>query len=332
MKKLVIILLVVCSLFAVYLLGPKFDKPVYNRNLPSISLTVRNVESYVNSIEASKKLFPDNQARIVWNNDSLKNMTEYVVLYLHGFSACWFEGSPSNTDFAKMIGANLYLSRLASHGIDTTEELIDMYPSTLYDSAKEALIIARSLGNKVIILSTSTGGTLALKLAADFPNLIHSLILLSPNIAINNPAAALLTKPWGLQIARLSGGSGKYRNVPSENETEKKYWYKHQRWESAIYLQQLIETTMTKEVFAAVKQPVFLGYYYKNEKEQDQTVMVGPMLSMFDQLGTPDSLKVKVAFPEAGCHVIGCSLFSKDYLNVEKEMVKFAKKIGITVN
>jgi len=53
------------------------------------------------------------------------------------------------------------------------------------------------------------------------------------------------------------------------------------------------------------------------------------MLEMFDQLGTPDSLKVKVAFPDAGDHVIGSSLLSKSYRDVEKEVLKFAQKIDI---
>jgi pimeloyl-ACP methyl ester carboxylesterase len=329
MKRRITVFLIVCIPVLVYVLGPRFDKPVFDDKLPPIHLNIQNVKNYVDSIESVKKLRPDNQARIIWFNDSLRNKTEYAVLYLSGFGACWYEGYPTHINFAKSIGANLYLSRLASHGIDTTEQLIDMYPATLYESAKQALIIAQALGNKVIVMSTSTGGTLALKLAADFPEMIHSLILLSPNIAINNPSAFLITKPWGLQIARKVGGGGNYRVLDPGSETEQKYWYKKERWESVLYLQQLIEATMTKEVFKKVKQPVFLGYYYKNEKEQDQTVKVSAMLEMFDQLGTPDSLKVKVAFPDAGDHVIGCSLLSKSYLDVEREVLKFARRIGI---
>jgi pimeloyl-ACP methyl ester carboxylesterase len=329
MKKLIFALLIVCIPVLVYVLGPRFDKPVFDDKLPSIHLNVGNVGNYVDSIESAKKLRPDNHARIIWDNDSIRNKTQYVVLYLHGFGTCWFEGYPTHIDLAKSIGANLYLSRMASHGIDTREQLIDMYPAALYESAKEALLIAHALGNKVLIMSTSTGGTLALKLAADFPGMVHSLILLSPNIAINNPAAFLISGPWGLQLARKIGGGGLYRNLDPGSVTEQKYWYKKQRWESIVFLQQLIKSTMTKDVFAKVKQPVFLGYYYKNEKEQDQTVKVSAMLKMFDQLGTPDSLKIKVAFPDAGDHVIGCSEFSKSYQDVEKEVVKFAHKIGV---
>jgi len=256
MKKLIISLLIVLSLVTTYLLGPRFEKPNYSKMLPEVLLNVGNVSNYVDSIEASFNVLPDNQARIIWNNDSLKNKTEYAVVYLPGFGACWFEGEPTHRNFARTIGANIYLSRLWSHGIDTTEQLIDMYPAALYESAKEALLISNALGEKVVVLGTSTGCTLALKLAAEFPDKVHALILLSPNIAINNPAAPLLNRPWGLQIARLSGGGGLYRDLSSINETEKMYWYKHQRWESVVYLQQLLVTTMTQQVFAKVRRHI----------------------------------------------------------------------------
>ncbi|HNW49954.1 MAG TPA: alpha/beta hydrolase [Prolixibacteraceae bacterium] len=329
MRKKIIILLAIVVPVVVFLAGPRFEKPHLSGKLPDMTVDVQNVGRFVDSIESAVKVRPDNEARIVWSNDSLKNKTEYVVLYLSGFGASWYEGNPTHIRFAKAIGANLYLSRLASHGIDTSEQLIDMYPAALYESAKEALLIAQALGRKVIVMSTSTGGTLALKLASDFPDRVNSLILLSPNIAINNPAAFLLTGPWGLQIARMVGGGSPYRILKPKSEIEQKYWYLHQRWEGVVYLKQLVDATMSREVFQRVNQPVFLGYYYKNEKEQDPVVKVSAMLKMFDQLGTSDSLKVKVAFPDAGDHVIGCSDFSGSYLDVEEEIMKFARRIGI---
>ena len=169
-----------------------------------------------------------------------------------------------------------------------------------------------------------------LKLAAEFPELMEGLILLSPNIAINNPAAFLLSKPWGLQIARTVS-KGNYR-IPNSNfaSEECKYWNCKYRIEAVIYLQQLVEATMTEEIFAKVNKPVFLGYYYKDETHQDPTVRVDAMLKMFDQLGTPASQKQKQAFPEAGTHVIGCKLFSGAWQDVETASFKFAEeKLGL---
>jgi pimeloyl-ACP methyl ester carboxylesterase len=207
-----------------------------------------------------------------------------------------------------------------------------MTPDRLYESAKEALVVAQSLGKKVIVMSTSTGGTLSLKLAAEFPELIDALILLSPNVAINNPAAFLLSKPWGLQIAR-SVYKSNYRVTNTDFASgECKYWNCKYRLEATVYLQQLVEATMKKEVFTKITQPVFLAYYYKDKLNQDPTVRVDAMLKMFGQLGTPENQKQKVAFPEAGTHVVGCQLFSKSWQDVEKASYRFAEeKLGLKV-
>jgi alpha-beta hydrolase superfamily lysophospholipase len=54
-------------------------------------------------------------------------------------------------------------------------------------SSEVYALIAKKLGKKVIIMSTSTGGTLSLQLAAAFPE-IAGLVMYSPNIEINNAA------------------------------------------------------------------------------------------------------------------------------------------------
>lgn len=45
---------------------------------------------------------------------------------------------------------------------------------------------------------------------------------------------------------------------------------------------------------------------------------------MHKQLGTPDSLKEAIAIPNAGAHVLGSSLVSKDVESVYREMERFA--------
>lgn len=331
MKRFLTTIAILASILIIaYLSGPKFPKPVLNRNLPSIHLQTNEVESYIRNKESGLKIKPDNESRIIWANDSLKNKTSYCLLYLHGFSASWYEGNPTHIDFAHRYGMNLYIPLLASHGIDTAEALIDMTPDRLYESAKEALVVAQSLGEKVILMSTSTGGTLSLKLAAEFPELMVGLILLSPNVAINNSAAFLLSKPWGLQIAR-SVYKGNYRITNTDFASEDcRYWNCKYRLEAVVYLQQLVESTMKKETFSKVNKPVFVGYYYKDKENQDKVVKVDAMLKMFDELGTPENLKQKVAFPEAGDHPIGSKLFSKSWQDVEKATYQFAEeKLGL---
>jgi len=331
MKRFLTTTLILISILIIaYFSGPKFPKPELNRNLPAIQLQANEAESFIKNKESKLKIKPDNESRIIWANDSLKNKTSCCLLYLHGFSASWYEGNPVHIDFAHRYGMNLYIPLLASHGIDTTEALIDMTPDRLYESAKEALVVAHSLGEKVILMGTSTGGTLMLKLAAEFPEMMSGLILLSPNVAINNSAAFLLSKPWGLKIAR-SVYKGNYRVTNNDFASEDcKYWNCKYRLEAIVYLQQLVEATMTKETFAKINTPLFLGYYYKDEQNQDQTVKVDAMLKMFDEIGTPENLKQKVAFPEAGVHPIGSKLFSKSWQEVEKTSYRFAEeKLGL---
>lgn len=331
MKKFLRITLVIIAILIVaYFAGPEFPKPELSSRLPVNHIETANLETYIKNKEAGLKIKPDNESKIIWANDSLKDKTAYCLLYLHGFSASWYEGNPVNIDFARRYGMNLYAPRLASHGIDTTEALIDMTPDRLYESAKEALVVAQSLGEKVILMGTSTGGTLALKLASEFPELMEGLILLSPNVAINNPAAFLLSKPWGLQIAR-SVYKGDYRITNQDFASEFcQYWNCRYRLEAIVYLQQLVEATMTEETFSKVDKPVFLAYYYKDEEHQDPTVKVDAMLKMYDQLKTPPSKKQKQAFPDAETHVIGCKLFSGAWKEVETASYQFAEeKLGL---
>jgi len=334
MKKIFYAFLLVLLVLALaFFLGPKPEKPLYTNEFPMVSADPEQLEKWVTDRENTEKIKPDNEARFIWANDSVKGKTKYVLLYLHGFSASWFEGSPVNVDFARHFGCNAYFPRLAAHGLDTQEALLDMTPDRLWESAKEALTVARQLGEYVVIMSTSTGGTLALKLAAEFPDKICGLILFSPNVEINNSTAWLLSKPWGLQLARKSVG-GNYRITnPDSTNRECQYWYCKYRLEGIVYLQQLVETTMNEEVFKKVTVPVFLGYYYKDETHQDKTVRVDAALRMFDQLGTPADIRVKMAFPEAGDHCIANSMFSKSVDEVRAASFAFAEKfIGMRVN
>ena len=310
--------------FALYFLGPEPGHPVFDENLPEIPGAPDALEAYIRTKERRHKIKPDNEARIIWN-DTTRKRTEYAVVYLHGFSASQKEGDPVHRRFAGRFGCNLFLSRLSDHGIDTTEALLGFTADRLWNSAKEALAIGKKIGKKVIIISTSTGGTMALKLAATYPNQVYALINLSPNIAINDPAAFLLNDPWGLQIARMVMG-GKYRHTGATEE-ESKYWNRRYRLEAVVELEELLECSMVPTTFRSVSQPSLTLYYYKNEQEQDPQVKVSAMLNMHHLLSTPDSLKRAVAIPNAGAHVIGSSMTSYDVDGVFSQMEHFAVNV-----
>ena len=318
LKWLVIILLVFA---VVYFLGPNPSTPVYSNTLPDVPTEAIALEKYIAANEVQHKIKPENEARIIWHNDSGKQKTEYAIVYLHGFSASQEEGAPVHKAIAKKFGCNLYLARLAEHGVDTSEAMLHLTPANYWESVKQAYAIGKQLGNKVIIMGTSTGASNAIQLAANFPE-IGSLILLSPNIAINDPNAWLTNNPWGLQTARLVKKSN-YHTTKDQRDIYKAHWYSKYRLEAIVNLQEYLETAMVPETFKKVKQPTLMLYYYKDDVHQDSVVKVSAMLKMYDELSTPAQLKRKVAMPYTGDHVIAGYIKSNDYQTVEIEVTKF---------
>jgi esterase/lipase len=322
LKRFVIVL---AMLVMVYLLGPHPTTPIYGTEMPSVP-SIDQLEKFISTAEAMHHLRPNNEARVVWANDSLKQKTEYAIVYLHGFSACQEEGNPVHRNIAQQFGCNLYLARLAEHGIDTAEQLVNLTPENYWKSAQQALAIGKQLGNKVILMGTSTGGTQALQLAATYPNDVAALVLYSPNIAINDSKAWLLNNPWGLQIARLVKRT-KYLVAEDDRPIYRQYWNKPYRLEATIALEEMLETTMNTETFGKVKQPTLLLYYYKDEQHQDPVVKVSAMKEMFVQLSTADSLKRAIALPLTGDHVIASPIKSKDVAGVERETKRFLNEL-----
>jgi esterase/lipase len=325
MRILKIVILSILALFVIYFLGPQPPKPILNDVLPAVA-SIDALDSYITAMEAPHKIKPNNQAKIIWA-DSSQSQTEYALVYLHGFSASQMEGDPVHQNIAKQFNCNLYLARLAEHGIDTTEDLMNLTADQYWESAKLAYAIGKQIGKKVILMSTSTGGTLALQLAANYPE-IAGLILYSPNIEVFNPSAPLLDNPWGLQIGRAVLKSN-YVDIKYKDSAYPKYWNSHYRIEGVVALQNLLEATMTEATFKKIHQPTLALYYYKDEAHQDNVVKVKAIQKMMQQIATPANLKMEMAIPNAGNHVIASPIVSNDIVSVEKATAKFMKEVII---
>jgi esterase/lipase len=325
MRILKIVILSFFALIVIYFLGPKPPKPLLNDVLPTVA-SINALDAYITSMEAPYKIKPNNEAKIIWA-DSSKTQTEYAIVYLHGFSASQMEGDPVHQNIAKQFHCNLYLARLAEHGIDTTEDLMNLTAEKYWESAKLAYAIGKQIGKKVILMSTSTGGTLALQLAANYPE-IAGLILYSPNIEVFNPSAPLLNNPWGLQISRTVLKSN-YVDIKYKDSAYPKYWNTHYRIEAVVALQNLLEATMTETTFKKIHQPTLALYYYKDEANQDNVVKVNAIQKMMQQIATPSNLKMEMAMPNTGNHVIASPIVSKDIVSVEQATAKFMQEIII---
>lgn len=317
-----LVLVVVVSM--VYMCGPQPEVPVLKSEPMELNVSIDTIDDWITTQETSvKNLKPDNESTIFWVNDSVVK-TEYAVVYLHGLSASRMEGNPVHYEFAKRYGMNMYLPRLQSHGIDAPDALGDLTPENYLESAKEAIAIGKALGDKVILMCTSTGATLGMYLAAYDPK-IEAIICYSPNIDIFDPNSHILTQPWGLQIVRLVMG-GKNRSYEAPEEF-KKYWQTSYRLEGLQTTRVLIDETMNSETFGKIKQPVFVGCYYKDEEHQDMIVSVEAMRQMMVELGTPENQKRYIEFPDVEAHVITNPLRSKDVESVMEETFLFAEEV-----
>lgn len=284
-------------------------------------MTLATIDKIIATKEATiTDLKPDNESRIIWADKYKQQQSPIAFVYLHGFGASQREGQPIMTQLSEKYDANVYMSRLQSHGIHSTNSFEDLTPENYIASAEQALAIGKLLGKKVIIVSTSTGGTLSLKLASEDASIL-GLVLYSPFIDLINPQmAGLATEAGKAQFVKMTGSEIQHQKRPEE---EAKYWSTIYHVNGLSSLIKMLKQTMTTNTFAKVTCPVFVGYYYKNETEQDQVVSVPAILKMYDQLGTPSVEKQKIAFPETGNHVIGCDLRSKDWTSVYNATTQF---------
>jgi len=324
LKIIVWIVAILAILTLLYFVGPKVTATVPDPALPQVTQDLPKLEEEINSSEAAvKDLKKDNQARIVWADTAKKQKTPYSIVYIHGFGASWAEGEPIHRDLAKRYGANLYLSRMHDAGISDSNAFDDLTSENFIAGAKRALAIGKALGDSVIVIGTSAGGLLTIYLASTNPE-IKGIVLYSPCIAVASPALKLITGPWGKQI--LGGIMGERRKSADVEPDRANFWLQSYHTNGLMALQATIDAVARPEVYEKIKMPVFLGYYYKNEKEQDQVVSVKAMLDMFPKLGTPASLKVEKAFPNSGDHVIGSYLRSKDVEGVYKATEQFLEE------
>lgn len=160
------------------------------------------------------------QKRIVWANTPATK-TPLCLLYIHGFSATGEELRPLPDLVAEAFGANIHFTRLTGHGQDGDA----MGRATLADwrrDVAEAIVIAESLGDEVIIMGCSTGCTLATLALAEGAQ-AKAMIHMSPNFGMRH---------WGLQTLLDLPGSrhwscyvaGSTRSFEPISDAHAAYW------------------------------------------------------------------------------------------------------------
>jgi len=179
------------------------------------------LEASIDAEEASFSDIVDGAEReIVWADPDGPSRTAVSLVYFHGFSATRQEVDPLCQQVAEALGANLYLTRLTGHGRSEAAMAEASVEDWLSDGLR-SLEIGRQLGEKVILIGSSTGGTLATWLSATQPD-VSALVLLSPNFAPNAFGTRMLLYPGRRLFTRLM--IGKEREWEPANPGQSKYW------------------------------------------------------------------------------------------------------------
>lgn len=316
--------LILLVLVATYFLGPKPPNPEYTTQLPDLPTDLEQLEDYIKQRESQLPLRKDNQARILWQQKE-PEVTEFSVVYLHGFGGSYRDGYPVNLLIADTLQANIYLSRLPGHGMLPEEALENFSAKAAWKSAKEALAVGEKIGKKVILMSTSTGGTLAFKLAATYPDQVHALINIAPYFEEDVNGSFLLNSPWGYELAHLVS-LGDHMKIEHENERAAQYFDTIYPSEALVDLQVLLVTLINKQTFRQVSCPVLTLYYYDNFLQEDEHVEVEVYPKVHEILSTPAPLKKLVSLEKAKGHFLASEIKSDNTIIVVKEIVEFLRE------
>ena len=189
-------------------------------------------------VAAQYTLIPDTEKRVTWHGEP-GTRTPYAVVNLHGFSATRQETAPLAERVAAALGANLFETRLTGHG-HSEQPMHGVHAEDWLADTAEALAIGARLGDRIVVIGTSTGGTLALAMSGhQAADPVSDIILISPNVRPSDGNAAWLTRPAGPLIARLIAGDT--RSWDAHNERQARYWSTSYPIEAAIEVMRLVD-------------------------------------------------------------------------------------------
>lgn len=206
----------------VFALGPRPDtqaKITFDAN--NIS---GNVDNYITERESKiANLVEGAEKEIIWADPTAQSQTDISIIYIHGFSATKYETRPLTDKVAEALEANIFYTRLKGHGRDGAGMADASFQDWANDFA-EAITIGERIGKKIIIISASTGSSIATWGLAK-PTLaknVAGIIMISPNYELHGISTWLANIPWAEKI--LPAVAGNERSWEPINESHGKWW------------------------------------------------------------------------------------------------------------
>ena len=313
-SKLVIVVVIMClGLLILFLSGPRVQvaEDIEEVTLPS---GAEDLTEYLAQSEAEfADLVPGTEKKIVWANDE-REQTPLSIIYLHGFSATRQETAPLADQVAEQLGANLFYTRLTGHG-RSGAAMGEAEANDWLNDAVEALEVGRQLGEEVVVIGTSTGGTLATWLALqEEVEDILALVLISPNFGPRDSMAELLTWPWAEQLLPLLMGAE--HSADSLNPEHERYWTRSYPTTALFPMMALVDLVRDSDL-EAIKEPTLVLY-----SPEDQVVDATKIEETFQRLGSePKKLLAMEEIENPRQHVLAGDILEPNSTSVLKEKI-----------
>ena len=215
------------------------------------------------------------------------NKTPVSILHIHGFSACRQETAPVAEQLANRLGAHLVEARLAGHGL--TSQAMEASAEDWLQSVTDGMDLAHRLGERVLIIGTSTGAPLgcwAAKVLAERYGSPLAMMYMAPNFGINQSFAWLLTLPGSRFFIPLILGAT--RTWEAESEAVAKYWSTSYSTLAVIEMQKVVDWFEAQSP-ASWNMPlgIMLG-------DLDPTISAKKALRVLEKWGDPRSKRLPI--------------------------------------
>ena len=266
-------------------------------------LDITEIDAALAASEAQvPNLRPGCHKQVIWANGSGVK-TSVALLYIHGFSASPEEIRPLPDLVAGPLGANIHFTRLTGHGQDGAAMGRATFAAWQRDVA-EAVEIAQTIGDEIILMGCSTGCTLAtLALAGGVQ--AKAVIHVSPNFGLRNKLAQFVmdmpgVRHWGHLVA------GKTRSFDPISEAHTRYWTTQYPIEAVHPMADAVRAVRRADL-STVQTPAYFAF-----NEDDQVVHPKDTRKVMVRWGGPTVADIIVPGPgddEMG-HVMAGDVFS----------------------
>ena len=190
------------------------------------------------------------------------------------------------------------------------------------NDTEEAMQIGQRLGERVLVVATSTGATLATWLATQpHSDKVLAYALISPNFAPKDPAAQVLTWPWAKHFVPLL--LGPEHQWQPRNAEQARYWNHRYPVQALLPMMGLVEYVRELPL-ESIQAPLLVIY-----SPEDKVVSPAATEQAFARFGSPHKQLLALADTQDDSHHVlaGRVLSPRDTPRVEAAILAFVKPL-----